>query len=111
MKAILTTLFVFACLGVAGAQTPTAPGPPVTVSKLTAAETAALKKVYEQEAAAQTAERRLKRSIVEAHGGYVDECDQVEALLCGEETGMRLSDGVEWKGEWIILTKKWLPDL
>jgi hypothetical protein len=89
--------------------------PMVTVSQLTAEEK---RQIQDSETAIQTAQamaETVRNRIIEAHGGFVaEECGGGSGMFGGAcliESGSRLSDDAEWKGDWLILSKKWIPEL
>lgn len=83
----------------------------VTVHKLPPDELAAIAAADAEVKRAQARADAVKGEIVRKHGGYVilDICPMGNS--CFMATGDRLSDEVEWKGEYIILTKRWIPEL
>lgn len=81
----------------------------VTVSEVTAAEQDALKLAQDKVSAALKEQEDLKRSIIVAHEGYVfPACGQ---FACYMASGAREDDEAEWKLPYLILTKRWVPEL
>lgn len=82
--------------------------PLVTIEKLTKDELGVIALSEKAVAQAEEALKVAKNGIVLAHGGFViPDC----LSGCLMFSGQRTSDGVEWKGDYIILTKKWIPEL
>lgn len=90
--------------------------PRVTVSQLSEAEQKAIVEADQAVAVAEASAQLVRNQIVQKHGGFVaPDCGAVSADIlaggCMMETGSRLSDEAEWKDGWLILTKKWIPEL
>lgn len=84
--------------------------PDIRVEKLTAAEISAISRAEAAVTAAETDAKATRERVIESHGGYIlPSCGF--AGQCMIESGHRLSDDVEWKGDFIILTRKWIPEL
>jgi hypothetical protein len=82
--------------------------PRVTVERLTPAELNRIAQAQAEVAKAQAAEKSTRDEIIQAHGGYLLPDMMQGALMM---SGMRVSDDVEWRGDYLILTKEWLPEL
>jgi hypothetical protein len=88
----------------------TGTGRQVTVVPLTEKEQADLDDASAAIVIAQKVKQDLEDKIVIEHGGYIQMCGyDFGARLCGGVGGQRMSDEVEWKLPYLIITKRYWP--
>lgn len=93
--------------GVCVAQTP----PPVIVEELSKNDVDRLAAAQAAIDAAVAAMKTTRDGIIQLHGGFIDQCDLSGWSPCATSTGQRLSDEVLWKGNYLILTRRYEPEL
>lgn len=83
----------------------------VTVTKLPPEELAEIAHADAEVRKAQAWAETVRQDTIRRHGGYVIPDTCFMGAGCFLATGDRVSDEVEWKGDYMILTKKWIPEL